>query len=97
MYHVVLPRDGSDGVPHYKEGHWDLMDWGETLQGDLPPERQQESFGSIGSNWEGEVGMKNVHLPVPVDHEEGKALHLGRIVHYGGEEPQVVVESLRIP
>ena len=97
MYHMVLPRDGTDGAPHHKGGHWDLTDRGETLQGDLPPEIQQASFGSIGSHWEKEVGMKNVHLPVLVDHEEGKALHPGRGVHYGGEEPQVGVESSPIP
>ena len=37
--------------------------------------------------------MHNVHLPVSVVHEEGEALHLGRGVHSGGEDPQLGVES----
>ena len=38
--------------------------------------------------------MLNVHLPVPVDHEEGDVIHPGRGVHSGGKDTQVGVESL---
>ena len=97
MYHVVLPWDRVDGVLHHEGGHWYSGDLGETLRGKLPPEIQQASVGTVGGNRDREEWMQNLHLPIPVDHDEGEALHSGRRVHSSGEEAQVGVESSPVP
>ena len=93
MHHAFFPRDGADGAPHYEGCHRDLGNWGKNLRGNISPETQQAFSVSVRTERDGEVVMKNMHLPVLVNNDKGKALHTGCGVHSSSGDPQVGVES----